>query len=101
MTCLALAGKCGALGASGLLGAGVAAKSRSFTSEARATEPMPRPQFLKKCRRVSARRFVEYGFIAQFFVTLSSRLRRTLPTTVHAANCTGSRDCFSEELAKV
>src|SRR5258705_13721183 len=101
MTCLALAEKCGALGARELLAVADAAKSRSLNSEASATPPMPTPQFLKKCRRVMARKCSEYGFITQFLVTVSSRFKRTLPTTVQAANWTGSSDCFSEALEKV
>src|SRR5665213_3514629 len=56
MMFLARAGKCGALGASGLGSAGSAALSFwPLSNEASATEPKPTAHLLKKCRRVKLR----------------------------------------------
>src|SRR5438552_15460593 len=61
MTFFTLAGKCGAFGAVGLTAA--ADSSSSPSSDASAILPTPRPQRLKKCRRVSNWRSLSSGVI--------------------------------------
>ena len=64
------------------------ANNRSSSSADSATPPMPKPDCLKKWRRVMARRNV-LGSIYSF-VSASSRFRSAFATSVHAACSAGS-----------
>src|SRR6266550_3847914 len=92
MMLLALAAKCGFLGANGSTGSFFAsANRRSLSSDARPREPTPTVQSLKNWRRVRYFRYSSWMVMVirsrYPFVIVSSRFSSTLAMTVHAASC--------------